>query len=310
MFHMQTLLHIGYSKTATSWFQVNFYPKVKNYHYIPRSIIQEHFLDKNPLDYNSKEVKSFFRNYRHDNVIICEEQLLGRLQAGGALGFQTKEVALRLKETLSNPKIIIFIRNQFDIILSTYFQYIKNGGNYGIHKYFGLNKKNGKGKYRRLVLLNIDYFNYYRIIKYYSDLFGRENLYIYLYEELKEHQIDFLKFFSSDFNFDIDYEKLNLKLVNESYRRFLFYLKRLLNTFTEDGPLFKYYLFHIPRINRISRKVFNKLNDYRIFGKKLDKSNLLKKDDINYILTYFSDTNRRLIKEFGLNKITDYNYPL
>ena len=133
---------------------------------------------------------------------------------------------------------------------------------------------------------------------------------IYLYEELKEHQIEFIKRFSSDFNFDIDCEKLNLELVNESYRSFLFYLKRLVNAFTEDGPLYKYYFFHIPRINRISRKVFNKLNNYRIFGKKLDKSNLLNKDDINYIIAYFSDTNRSLIKEFGLNKIAEYNYPL
>ena len=68
---MKNLFHIGYHKTATTWFQKKFYPFLENYIQVERSKIRDFF-------YENK-----FQDFKPDkNLIFCDEELSGNIHNG------------------------------------------------------------------------------------------------------------------------------------------------------------------------------------------------------------------------------------
>ena len=120
---MKNIFHIGYHKTASTWFQNYFYPKVNNYLYVKRDNIRDHFYKGIPQDFP-----------KDCDLIFCDEELSGNIHNGGLSGFLSKDVANKITD-FENPKVVILIRNQYDIIVSSYLQYIKKGGNYSLDAY-------------------------------------------------------------------------------------------------------------------------------------------------------------------------------
>ena len=112
------LIHIGYPKSGTTWFQKNFYPNVKNAGYIPRNDVQDHIIRPYAIGFDTTESAQFFNQEQDNNLIICEELLLASVRSGGFNGFVTKEIGHRLKSIFPNAIIVIFIRNQVDLIAS------------------------------------------------------------------------------------------------------------------------------------------------------------------------------------------------
>lgn len=303
---MEPIIHIGYPKTGTTWFQRVYFPYVQNATYVSRRETVEAFVRPNSLEFNSNVVRDTYKKLYSGKLIFSLEGLSGTTHNFGLNGYLTKEHAIRLKDTFPEAKIILFIRSQFDMIASAYMQYIKGGGTQSLKKY--IYHKNFRN-INCLTMFSFKHYEYHNIIELYHKLFGKENVHVFLYEDFSENNKSFLVNFSDVFGFQINLDNINYTKVNRSYRWFIRYIALVTNRFTEKKMLNKYYILHIPRWFEFSKRVLNYMNHFKIFGKYLTSRDILKEKYYNYINEYYKHSNHILVKKYNLTNITEYNYP-
>lgn len=297
------LIHIGYPKTATKWFQNNLFPNVKNYTYIHHNTVKRTIIEPNSLNFAALLLPSELQMVK--KVLISEENLVGSIQDGGMQRLQTKEIALRLKHLFPNATIVLFIRNQKSLIASAYLQYIKMGGNYSVNRYlfhreysFTSNRK----------LFSFELFKYDEIINLYHELFGPDKVFIYLYEEFSRDPKLFAEKFALHHGLEVDTNALNYSHVNQRYRTGLILLSKFLNCFTRQPILFKYHLIHIPKWHFYTRELRRYLSQFTIFGKIPSDEKVLGKSNINYIHNYYIKSNAKLIEFFKKQSLEEFGY--
>lgn len=305
---LSTILHIGYPKTASTWFQEVFYPKLSNVRYIHRHVVQNQLLKPGAFEWDLNTCKANLIT-NTDRLAICEELLLGRLRAGGVKHFLTKEVANRLHKVFPDGKVVFFLRNQPNALASSYYQYIKAGGNYSISKFL-FPEKISAGDYNPLVLLSYDYFNYIPVLEYYESLFGKENIHIYLYEDFIASPKEFLAKYCADLNLKIDLNEINFTPINDGYRKLLIPFRKFTNAFTRKGPLHKYYLINLPFIPLLNDFFFYRANKYLRFLPKAPAHKILGKRNYKTVVDYYRKPNALLLSKYGLNGIKKHSYPL
>lgn len=72
------LLHIGYHKTGSTWFQKQLYPYTQSHRYIPRRPVQEALLMERAFDFDPDRARDILAVASdHKPLIICEEELSG-----------------------------------------------------------------------------------------------------------------------------------------------------------------------------------------------------------------------------------------
>ncbi|MBN2485252.1 MAG: hypothetical protein JXB34_04710 [Bacteroidales bacterium] len=305
---MRQLLHIGYPKTGTSWFQKNFYPNVTNYVYAQRRKVQDELMVKGPFDWNAEECKTYFEGLGN-HVVLCEELLLGRLRPGGMKHFLTKAFADRLHQVFPNGKIIIFIRKQPEALASAYLEYLKAGGNYSIDRFL-FPEKIAPGEYNKLVLLGIEFFNYLPVVDYYCSLFGIERVHLFLYEDFCQSNKMFIKKFSGFFDFDTGSNTINYSPENAGYTPLLIPLAKFINAFSRYGPLNKYYLLHVPGMHKFGKWALARLNQIIGRQKPVQAEQVLGKRNYRYIQEYFRPSNTALMKKYNLYEMEKFGYHL
>ena len=286
---MINIFHIGYHKTATTWFQKHFYPFVSNYNLVNRNDIRNFFYENQEVSFKGK-----------NDCIFCDEELSGNIHTGGHSTFLSKSIARKISE-FENSKVIIFIRNQIDIIASSYLQYVKKGGSYSINRY--LYHKDFPNS-NRAALFSFQHFNYFDKIKYYEKLIGKDNVFVYVYEDFRSNNTKFIHSFVNEHNFAIDVEKISYKWKNESYSYINLCLSKFLNFFSREDVLYKYYLVHIPFLYKISSSINRIIN----FG-KINRKKLLGKKNVEFIKSFYKKQNQLLQKEYNMD-INKYNYPI
>ncbi|MBH07786.1 MAG: hypothetical protein CMP71_01625 [Flavobacteriales bacterium] len=286
---IKNFFHIGYHKTGTTWFQKSFYPLVENIKFIERQNIRDHF-------YENKE-KVFTNNFN----VFCDEELSGNLHNDGLSGFLTASVRYKISK-FQNPVVIIFIRNQFDIIESSYLQYVKEGGNFSIKKYLFHEKY--PDRKNRFPLFSFNHFNYYNLIKSYCDLIGKENVFIYTYEDFSSNTKAFVQKFIKEHGLKIDIKNIDFSKKNKSYSIISYYLAKLISRFTFKNVLFKHYFFHIPWLYEKSTKLLSKIE---ILPAK--NYNIVNKDLKKYIHKTYKESNQKLHKNFGID-LSNKGYPI
>lgn len=304
---VSVIVHIGYPKTATSWLQKNFFPKVRNAVYYPRRDTFEAIIPHNSLDFDPEKVRESFITGNAEHLILSLEGLVGTTHNFGLNGYLTTEHARRIHSIFPDAKIVLFIRRQENIIASSYVQYIKGGGTYSIEKYLYHNHfKNISG----LSLFSFKYFEYDQIIRYYVKLFNEKKVKVYLFEMFSQNPIAFAQKFAEDLHLDVDHSSLDFCRVNPGYRNGVMFLARIVNRFTKRKMLNKHYFVHIPFWFLYSKKFLLWLNKFPLTGTYPKPEKILKVKNLNYIREYYKSSNMKLIKEFGLEQIRDYNYTL
>ena len=286
---MKNLFHIGYHKTATTWFQKKFYPLLKNYIQVDRSKIRDFFYENNYQDFSSKK-----------NQIFCDEELSGNIHNGAYLGLLSENIATKISK-FENPKVIIFIRNQYDIIVSSYLQYIKEGGNYSFSRYI---EHKEFERSNRSSLFSFKHFDYKNLIHKYQSLIGKENVYIYLFEDFITDQELFISSFIKDHNLEIDLNKVDFKKNNNSYSYVSLFFARIINSFSRKNVLYKYYIIHLPFVYEYAREILRRIKIFPV------RSRSFLNDEFRQIINKkYSDSNKSIAKEYNLD-LDKYNYPL
>ncbi|TGD71886.1 hypothetical protein E4634_17400 [Mangrovimicrobium sediminis] len=201
------LIHIGYSKCASTSLQRGFFKACNDLSYLGvqmdfadggedahRAVYSIASLGICEYEQRKDEIRSSIQDFLEgkDSVVISNEVL----SSGSHTPFQrqgwcdTVTVAERLKAIFPNAKILIIIRNQLDILPSIYAEISKPSTvsvrwNDYISTAIGADIQ-GRGS----LLHRLNYFNTYSV---YADMFGHNNVKVAMVEDLTRDPETFLR---------------------------------------------------------------------------------------------------------------------
>lgn len=295
---MEVFFHIGYPKTASTWLQEMLFPKIRGLIYLNSSETRELFFDSDAFLYSPLHVHKYIskksdKNYK---LLFSSELLTTPINYGWHHGCISKTCAIKIKDTYPNAKIILFIRNQKDLAVSAYQQYVKNGGTYSIRKFLYNSH------------FSLDHLFYSRLIKYYDSLFGRENVAVFFFEDFTSNPKKFVEKFVENFSFDLDICDLDFRKVNQGLRIRLIPIIRFFNLFHRKPKGRKRMIFPLPKMVGFVRKIVHPLNRYEFFGKHARFDNLLHEKDSGFFRDTYRLSNQELMGRLDVKKLEKYGY--
>lgn len=291
------IIHIGYHKTGTTWFQDIFYPTVRNRRYLARATARAAFLDPGALHFDPADARARL-GPEPDDIILCEENLSGGLHNGGLAGNLSKDVASRIKTTLPNAQIVIFVRDPCSAIASAYLQYVKGGGTYGVHRYlFGQDRRGPVAPERdEAPGFRREHFDYVRLVAYYDALFGADRVHVFRYEDFRANPQAFAAAYAARFGLEIAVNQLDWSTRNPSLSRPLLWAARIANLFTRRAVTDKHCLIAIPGWYKLSRHLLRRANASRRFGRPLGMTDILDTAAIAHFQDYYQDGEAKLAR--------------
>jgi len=285
----EIICHIGFPKTGTTFLQKNVFPNISDINYIDRTEIKHlsyALIEKDDSYYDNDKIKADLTKM-HDSgstMLISDEALTGHHMK---TEFPNRSQIARRLKAVGVSKIIISIRNQVDVLESTYKQYIKSGGVLKVSNFFDLDDNPSTHLY-------INYFNYEKIIQLYSEVFGIENILVIQFEKMFKNKTefnnrlaDFLQLESIDLT-----DALNLPAVNDSLSNFSTKLLRVINHFTYN-TFRPSSLIH----RRLSTSLFYKILKRIDISKKGNKLIAKYEDEIR---AHFSASNSSLMQNYNI----------
>jgi hypothetical protein len=290
------IVHIGYHKTATTWFQKVVYPRVRNFAYVPRERANRALLEATAFRFDASEARAQLELPADRPAILCEEALSGALFGGGFMGFQSAAVAERVRAVLPDARIVVFVRAQAEMISAAYLQYLRNGGTHAPHRLLipaDYARERGTVP-RREARFSFDHFEYDRLIERYAELFGAERVHVYAYEELRRGGRAFVERFASELGLELDAAALPFEKRNASYGMAVSRLARFLNRFTAHAMLDKHHWLHVPGWYEPRKRMLEALSASPLGGRRADPERLLGADTVAWIQARFVASNRRL----------------
>ena len=194
MIKEELLIHIGYHKTGTTWLQNYFFRNPDTGFMMPfeREKVFENIVFVHPFDFDAELCCSYFNSVlkKHGSFslypVLSVERLSGLPHCGD---YESRDIANHLVSIFERPKILIVIREQVNMILSIYSQYIKIGGTLSLEQYMSLKRKHLTGQKGP----DISRYRYHRLIAYYQELFGKENVLVLPYEQFKHKPQDYVQ---------------------------------------------------------------------------------------------------------------------
>ncbi len=185
------LIHAGYPKTGSSWIQrflfqnsdAGFAPlfgeDVSMRGAVMKVMILPNALVFDPID-SLKHFHPAILEVTGKGLVpvLSHERLAGTPHSGG---YDSKELANRLAAVFPGAKVLLVIREQKSMIVSTYKQYVRNGGPCSLGGYLRPPRSDG-----RMPLFDFGYFEYHRLVGYYQELFGQANVLVLPYEQFRD----------------------------------------------------------------------------------------------------------------------------
>ena len=243
------IIHIGLQKTGTTYLQNIVFPQLREVTYIGRPYTQEN-LAFNTLQYADhslyselilkKEIEKIVNIANHNPILISDELFAGVTHYNF---INRGMVAERLSKVFPKAEIVLFLRNQKDLIVSLHNQAIKTGMfDQPLNEYFlyvpgeGFSLEKWKAKNRKWDIenrfinhrrmLNVEHFRYSKILKLYTGLFKK--VHVFLYEDFQndpasclnrllsivspEDTFDFQLLLKKKINTRLDKNELQIKL--------------------------------------------------------------------------------------------------
>ncbi len=297
---MPVIVHIGYPKTATTWFQQRFFPYIENYSYISYSRVNRIFLYSDFFDFDPKKTREeLLVESKNGNLLLSSEFLTTAINFGWHHGYYAAGVAQKIHETFPEAQIVIFIRRQQSLICSAYQQYIKNGGTYSFNRWLYSGE-----------VFCLEHLQYDRLLDYYDKLFGINRVKFFLYEDFRNDNVFFLSNFKNEYSLKINLDDINFSPINVGLRKYSVPLLKIINHFYKKPVGRKRYIFHVPGMTSLGRAVYKFLNPIPIFGNYLTESYFLKSKDKEKLHDFYCESNRRLARRVGLERLNHHGYYL
>jgi len=302
------LIHIGYHKTATTFFQKQLFSN-KQFNLLDRLEIQKQLLQPSPYSFDKNRFNLWLKKRLVTNKlnIISEEEISGNIHTSGNGRSITYEMAERLSTiNVADVHILIMLREQCSMVESCYRQYIKKGGTFSFNNYL-YSEKNGSQRFR-FQGFSLEHLKYDNVVRHYQNNFGVERTHCFLYEEFIADKKLFLSLLKPLLDTKQDISEIILeKIANPSLSNLSIFFAKITNRFTVCDPISRGRIFYIPLLNKIFMKIYmlidRSLPRTLIYKKYL--SHQLEKE----IENYFVESNERLFSDTGLN-LKRYGYAM
>lgn len=305
---LSPIIHIGYPKTGTTWYQKHYYPQLQNCRYFSRNELIRLLIDVDALTFNPQKVRKQFEQLAEGKrIVICEELLLGGLDIPFGNGEFIKVMADKLVSVFPDATIIVFIRNQAEMLASAYFQYIRSGGTYSIDYYLRL-KNRFNPFYKTYLLPNLNNFKYKNIIDYYSTIYSSSKVQVYLFEEFRSQPAIFLEHFKENLQVQYVEDPKHSIVENLRFNKLYLTIMRFTNHFSYLNTARKNYWVNIPYLYYNILRFLTWSNKFSIFNSLRKTDYILGKKRINYIKTYYNENNKELSRYISLKKLAECGY--
>jgi hypothetical protein len=196
------LIHIGYTKTATTWLQHHLFgDPATGFGWLETNGDRPGRPDRNSpvrrlvslssLDVDTAALREDFAGLigsvdaKGLVPLISLERLSGSPFSGG---HDSAEIAERLARLFPEARVLVVIREQGSMIVSTYKQYVKVGGAVSLERFID----SPRTSTLHVPWFQLGYFEYDRLLRHYLDLFGPERLLVLAYEEFVEDPAAFV----------------------------------------------------------------------------------------------------------------------
>lgn len=177
------LIHIGYHRAGSTWLQRFLFGQAAAGFAQPfdrRADIATHLILPNTLDFDAEAAHAHFagRLDQGDLVpVLSAERLSGYPDSGG---YDSAEIARRLREVFPDGRVLIVIRRQADMLLSFYKVYVQVGGHLSLRDYVDP----PEGGRLRMPRFDFAHFAYHRLISRYQALFGADRVMVQPFEDI------------------------------------------------------------------------------------------------------------------------------
>ncbi|MEX2201521.1 MAG: sulfotransferase [Dongiaceae bacterium] len=197
------LVHIGLHKTGTTWLQFHLFPRADCGFHLPdfpgmtpkqrakaigvRLCYDKHNRLMNESNFNADAVRAEIAELlvpQGTTPVVSHERLAGHPLSNG---FDRAILRDRIRAVLPNARILIVVREQFSMLMSSYLQYLKYGGWHDIDQYL-FPPSDG-----RLPTLSIDFWEYDRLIEMYRSVFGADRVCVLPYEMLSHDPQEYVR---------------------------------------------------------------------------------------------------------------------
>jgi hypothetical protein len=175
------LLHPGYHKTGTTWFQKSLFrpefglPPIMTHAEVFATLVRPHGLAFDPRAAQAIIARNRGRGAPGSVDVISSEILSGNPFYGGR---ESETYGLRLKAVAPNAKVLLSIREQSRALTSVYMQYLTRAGTLPPKRFFADDPELGYFTFAP------EHFEYDRLARMYAELFGIENVLVVTQEAL------------------------------------------------------------------------------------------------------------------------------
>ena len=288
------LIHIGLHKTATSLLQEQLFDDESAGFATPfrkDDEIRDNLILPDALEFDADRARAYFWPRSSDVAsrghipVFSSERLCGSPHAGA---YDRKELAERLHAVFPGGKVLIVIREQRSMLLSTYKQYIRAGGLMCLRDFLHVpaNRRSRGPSFVPGV------FHYDKLIAFYQELFGRENTLVLPYEMLSDDAAGFVaricRFAGAEGTASIDFSSRP----NISRKALTSAVKRYFNPFLTRDPVNGHSILFIRGFSRLVRPMLRGLD--RIGPGALNRSIESRwKREINAFAEQYMESNER-----------------
>jgi hypothetical protein len=253
---LSPLVHIGFPKAGSTFLQRRVFVEGNGF-YAPWTLgsaeAVEAFVISDGYSFSPEQALPLFRRGLEDaeekglKPVISHEYLTGNA-FNREREYYGYEVSDRISRTFPNAKILLLVREQISMILSTYQQYVRQGGAFCIRKYLG----EGPLRPGFAPVFDRKFLQYHYVIDRYQDLFGKDSVLVLPIEFLKENPEDFLRRLSEFSEVGPIPENIN-QVENAASSAFTVESRRIYNRFidTHGNPFGKTYTFR----NRVAERL-------------------------------------------------------
>ena len=248
------LIHIGYHKTGSSWLQRRLFSDADQSFSLPldrREDVHRRIVMPNALDFSADRCREQLEPKLTAGTlnrvpVISSERLCGSPYSGG---YDSKELANRLHAAFPEARVLIVIREQVSMLVSTYKAYVDKGGTCTLKEFFSPPLR-APG---RIPWFDPMHFAYDRLIAHYQSLFGRPNVLVMTFEQLRIDPIAFSETICTFAGASWTRMESPERQVNPGIDASIVGLRRRLNPFLVRDPLNGYSSVRIPGFDELIR---------------------------------------------------------
>jgi Sulfotransferase family len=180
------LVHIGYHKTGSNWLQRHLFRNSRTGFRWLGKTGGDHpvrqLVRALPFHFDAQATRAQFeplvRAAESDGLlpVVSYERLSGHPFSGG---HDSEQIAYRLKDVFPDAQVLVVIREQRSMIVSTYKQYVKAGGPCSLPRFL----LPPRSRSMRVPWFDLAHFEYEHLLRHYRRLFGAERVLTLPYEQ-------------------------------------------------------------------------------------------------------------------------------